>query len=62
MENKTNILNDEEYVSLINKLSSSIYQFALATKGNMQTINNNLDLMDDELKQNEYINSFLILS
>ena len=62
MEESANILNDKEYVSLINKLSSSIYQFALATKGNMQTIQNNFDIMEDELKLNEYIKSFLILS
>ena len=57
-----NILNDEEYVALINNLSDSIYKYALATKGNFQEIQKIFEVMDDDLKQNKEIINFLNLS
>jgi hypothetical protein len=60
--NINNILNDAEYVDIINNLSESIYKYALATKGNFQEIQKIFDSMDDELKQNKQIINFLNLS
>ena len=57
-----NILNDEDYVGLINNVSSSIYEYALATKANFQEIQNIFKLMDDELKENKDIINFLNIS
>ena len=57
-----NILNDEDYVALINNVSSSIYEYALATKANFQEIQNIFELMDDELKENKEIINFLNIS
>ena len=62
MEEINNILNDEKYVALINKLSSLIYQYALLSKGNFQEIRNNFVLLVDKLKQNNIIKNFLLLS
>ena len=62
MEESNDILNDEKYVVLINKLSSSIYQYARLTKGNFQEINNNFELLVDKLKKNNIIKNFFLLS
>ena len=62
MEETINILRDEEYVSLINNLSESIYQYSLVTKNNFKCIQEIFQTLDVELSQNEEITNFLILS
>lgn len=62
MENIYNILNDEQYVSLINKLSSSIYKYAKTTKDNLQQIKNNFQIIDEEFYQIEEINNIINIS
>ena len=44
------IINDEDYVSVINNISKSIYNYYKATKGNCNIISNNYNLLNDKFK------------
>ena len=56
-----NVLRDDKYVSLINEVSNSIYQYALAAKGNFKEMQNIFHNMDNELRNNNFINSLITL-
>ena len=62
MEEVNNILKDEEYVALINKISSSIYEYAFATNENYKKIQSIFEVMEDELTENDSLKLIYILS
>ena len=62
MEEIDNLLNDDQFVDLINDLSESIYQYGSQTKKNYKEIHNKFELMNDELKENDIISDLIILS
>ena len=62
MEEIDNVLNDDQFVDLINDLSESIYQYGSQVKKNYKEIHNKFELMNDELKENDIISDLIILS
>lgn len=59
MENINNILRDEQFVNLINKLSSLIYDYTKETIYNSEQIKNNFQAMGEEIIQIEEINDII---
>ena len=49
------IINDEDYVSMINKISKSIYDYFKATNGNYYIIEKNFKLLNNKYKTTEEI-------
>ena len=49
------IINDEDYVSMINKISKSIYDYFKATNGNYNIIEKNFKLLNNKYKTTEEI-------
>ena len=56
------VINDEEVVSTINKISKSIYEYFKVTKGNFNMLESHYKLLNNKLKKIEEINNIMSIS